>query len=229
MSIFEYFKRQIARGANDLDTMHKTVRSLGSSDNVFPLLKEVADNPNLVYGTESYAHYNGFDKLVFIDLREQGIALRLHIWWPYSGEVKHRENIHSHTFDLATTLLTGSYIAETYECADTGIAFHEYQYMRDVGADHYKLHLIGQTKLQKVSLSKLVAGSSYTQDASVIHRVIVPGDLTATLMLQRTRKDISARVFSENLIEEAESLVSSPFLTEQLGQKARLLLDALSH
>ena len=127
----------------------------------------------------SHMHGNGFYKIVLED--DPAFRLRMHIW---PAGFHAQENLHSHRWYFASTVLCGQLQSEIWEDAATPgeQAYDEYLYLGlAAGKQPYDLP-VGKAR---VALREHVvhrAGDAYTMPPHVLHRIVASGQsMTSTL------------------------------------------------
>lgn len=135
-----------------------------------------------VAATRSRPHENGFDKVVLCN--HAGWNLRLNLWW--ADRASHTENVHSHRWDFASTVLVGSFRADYFVLVeDGGMTLRGYDYARPSASADYMMQDVGPRQVRLDESVTVTAGESYILHSSRLHRVIVPeGQMVATLMLR---------------------------------------------
>lgn len=126
----------------------------------------------------SYAHPNGFLKLVLIDGGVR-FKLRLHVFDVGAGQVT---DVHDHRWAFGARVLFGGYRFEEHALRE-GEHWHAYRYFSPEGGAHYVLESLGSAGTEVVRRGRVAAGSVYTLPADALHS-IAPERRTATLMLQ---------------------------------------------
>ncbi|TWB86773.1 hypothetical protein FBZ93_12813 [Bradyrhizobium macuxiense] len=142
----------------------------------------------------SYRHANGFDRIELITSVAGRYSLRLHAWW--GQDTAAHENIHSHPWCFASSVLAGKLWFEQYVEATKGEQVAVFLYSSPSG-ESYNLSPAGDTALQLVLRGGMHAGSSYSAHSSLIHRVWTePNSDTITLMLHGEGLAYPSRVFA---------------------------------
>lgn len=164
----------------------------------------------------SYGHSNGFDKFVLSSFGPTGYKLRLHIWNPDSSAFD-VEHIHSHAWDFASSLITGSYKTQIFQQSDDGNDFYHYIYR---GPTNYSMRLIEHLKLSCVLDIKSSEGDTYSLKHTAWHRVInQPDTLTSTLIITGPVLRAESDVFSEGPIPGEEKMAVQRLSPEELRNK----------
>lgn len=146
------------------------------------LIKLLSDRESLQkVANLSHLQGNGFYK---INLYEQDLfSLRLHIWFP---DVIAQENLHSHRWPFASTILYGSLQSELWDDDISGNARHYDEYLY-LGRDH-ELLPIGKAKVTLTQKKIFSQGEAYTLKSDQLHRIVrYSGEgMSATLMCRYT-------------------------------------------
>jgi hypothetical protein len=174
----------------------------------------------------SYAHNNGFDKIVLAE--RDGGALRLHVWWPGQSPVD-VEHVHDHAWDFASTIVTGSYRMDLYGRGSEGQEWFEYRYaFPEDRPDLHGLRLVGRTRLTRQLSIHLPRASSYAINRGQLHRVTaVSGSLTSSLVLQGPVVEDGSTVLSEDAIPAAANAPTVPFSGRELRARLERFVRAL--
>lgn len=146
-----------------------------------------------IIAARSHIQGNGFCKIVLHEFA--GAALRLHLWSRFFDV---QENLHSHRWPLASTVLTGALHTEFWSDsgAETAKEYDEYHYL----GRNMPLRSVGKAKVALRDKVTYAAGDTYTLDPDQMHRVILKqkdGDvLTSTLML----RSCPTRTWARNVV-----------------------------
>ncbi len=174
------------------------------------VIDSFAHDPKLLctLSKRAYRHSNGFDRLQLLPPRHADYGLRLHIWWGDEGVSK--ERVHGHPWNFASRVLVGSLNFEQFIESHSGEVVEVSEYARPDGRLAYELTHVGTTKLRPILRGAMPAGTSYSADHELLHRVWVnPGQPAATLMLHGKGIAYPSRVFfpqgSKNEIEKSHS------------------------
>jgi len=152
-----------------------------------PLLLDVTRaDPERFYAVAraSYRHRNGFDKIVLASPPGSSLKLVLHLWehGDLDGEIDH---IHNHRWDFASIVLRGTLQYELYKSDPRGTRYSKLQYQRLPRSRSYELAPCGSMTVSAQATANLTTGSTYTWDATLLHRAwAAPGHKTATLIVQ---------------------------------------------
>lgn len=126
----------------------------------------------------SYLHGNGFYKIPLIKYSSH--TLRLHIWRTNASA---EENLHSHRWPFASTIVLGSLISELWEdgVGDDAKTFQELKYLDK----NRQLDTVGECRIRIKETCRKVAGDCYWMAADELHRIVnVGNELTVTLMMR---------------------------------------------
>jgi hypothetical protein len=205
------FSTRMPPSSPQLLSLHSRVIKLAQKRRLMHLLRTIlaSDERLADIASRSYRHANGFDKIVLSTDRSTGEKLRLHVWWPTDGAFE--ENIHNHRWDFATYILSGGYRTDFFLRSHTGRRLFEYRY-RPVGAEeHYSLEPRGRVALEQVYSAVLSAGTSYTLDGGVLHRVLVDRQhFTMSLVVQSGATMEATSVFSPTRLQSDHSAARAP-------------------
>jgi hypothetical protein len=131
----------------------------------------------------SYQHRNGFDKIVLFSSDAPAYKLRLHVWWPTTGDGG--EDIHNHRWDFSTAILAGGYVFQQFAPFHGGASFQHYRYSRGIAENAFSMQYIDDAPLLAIFDCRVSAGDSYFLHRDILHRVVKdPDTLTITLMCQ---------------------------------------------
>lgn len=179
---------------------------------VITMLQQLIGSPQQLAAVaqRSYFHGNGFLKVVLLD---KGYKLRLHVW--HKGEVC-EENIHSHRWSFASTVLIGTLHSEIWRNASPTNAhaklLPEYRYHAATAQQLASIESLGQCLLEMESRVAVSAGKSYFMPVDHMHCINNPGEqLVATLICTsptglRTNRLVKTR-------PDAETSTNPPRLT----------------
>jgi hypothetical protein len=209
------------------------LRPAGLRELTRPLVEPGAD-PDVdvdALAAGSYAHPNGFDKLVLRGL-QGGQKIVLHAWWPQRGEILEDGNYHDHRWHFATAVLTGTYRFVEYEEAPAGepdgLLVHKHEYASPNGGSGYRLRPAGRRRLKPVKAERLTAGSIYLLSCDVVHHIQIENDApTVTLFVQGPPVRQSTRVFSPHLQGQTSPLTVDRFSAAEYAERLRRALDAV--
>ena len=105
--------RSVRSSEDDFDDARATVfsnfnKTVADRDVLRRLIKITLNDSDAMKAVKkgSYAHDNGFDKIVLGS--HANWKLRLHVWWPDSRH-DYQENAHDHRWAFASTMIIGSY------------------------------------------------------------------------------------------------------------------------
>lgn len=145
----------------------KELPSLFASDrNRFwhTVLKLFDDDPegNL---SSSYVHENGFAKITFCSSNGGRLQARLHLWQDNYAI----SNIHTHCFDLHSTILHGCLVDRLYCESKDGVETPKFLYTRRKDRQNYPLESIGNARLMLTEAIVRRAGDQYAHRYDTIH------------------------------------------------------------
>lgn len=168
----------------------------------------------------SYAHDNGFEKLV-LDCGT-GWKLRFH-YWPEKESNLDDANIHNHRWDFASAVVLGELHAYYYEITNCeGGDFSAYKYSSPETADRYDFDYLGTVRPTLEHEETLPTGYSYGLGYMRSHRVSVVTAPAATLVLQGPVRSNSTRV-----VRSADADMVATGVTRMPPEKAWKLLKIL--
>lgn len=190
----------------------------------------LTDRENLSeIAARSYAHSNGFDKIVLED--EPGFKLRLHIWW--RGNYELDSDVHNHSWDFASWVLIGGLYTELFTEVPANAAtapMEHYRFvpaMRD-GRMSYEMQHVGRCGLKRLFAAAHPTGSRY----SLQHRQLHTGNpdaarLTATLLLQTRTLAPESDIVRRTALTHPSTTTCTPFTSDSLSDKLQRLDAAL--
>ncbi|EOD67568.1 hypothetical protein H480_15826 [Amycolatopsis vancoresmycina DSM 44592] len=147
----------------------------------------------------SYWHPNGFAKLVLHTGVEPEFRIRLHVWPCSERPSRGESNPHSHRWDFASHVLTGTglHTVEFAETAERGKPFRRYRYGTDP-ANPAALVADGEVRLARRAVPHVRGGDVYTCDTEIVHTVRpIDAGLTATVVIQGPRRTPTTVVYCE--------------------------------
>ncbi len=172
--------------------------------------------------TDSYAHDNGFDKIVLFHDAETRMKMRLHIWHPLliPGSSRVRQNVHNHRWDFSSAVLVGHADNISYRFANAdelGEEFFHYRYYARGSKEHYEVEERGKSKLVCLGTQRLMASDIYSVANEVLHRVDTPSDeLIATLIITHENVGwVTNDLLSERSIGFEHTSLASPAMSRQ--------------
>jgi hypothetical protein len=190
---------------------------LGERGTILELLLEVLRSDQLLatIASRSYRHVNQFDKIVLIGNDDpEAYRITLHLWTPpYAVGAREQELIHGHRFSFWSVVLVGNVSSENYaRVASGGGVFREYA---------------GDTQLARSGEYRKWAGESYFLDASNIHRITLPSEITCTLVLRGPRLQPYSSVFNTRYPDQDTRLPNVMFTSAELEQRLVRLVAAI--
>lgn len=185
--------------------------------------------------TDSYAHDNGFDKIILFQDPTTKMKMRLHIWHPLALSNAHRprQNVHNHRWDFSSGILIGHAENHVYRFAvddEAGEPFFHYRYFARGSKEHYVLENIGTANLVIEESKRVVVGDIYSVEAEMLHRVDTPGDeLIATLVITHENIGwVTNDLLSERKLEPNQGSFPSPAMSrKQISDKVQGLRKKL--
>lgn len=175
----------------------------------------------LCHHSDSYAHDNGFDKIVLFQDTNTKMKMRLHLWYPriIAGTKRPRQNVHNHRWDFSSAVLAGSAENLSYRFAqphEEGEEFFHYRYYARGSKEHYDVEERGRAVLVCTDVQRVVAGDIYSVNHETLHRVDIPdGDFVATLVITHENVGwVTNDLLSERSMGFNRTRFSSPAMTQ---------------
>lgn len=196
-----------------IDGIPSGVESVGpfaaliASDALPYLLRECLRDPETRARvlSASYAHPNGFLKIVLPVSTTTGYRLVLHAWMDNTNVDPARNgHVHDHRWDFTSHVLIGEIHYEQYMVSDgnVGQEFAVADYRSPGATTAYRLSDAGQIRVRSESAGVLAAGSTYWLHRDVLHRAWVAGHSSAaTLVIQHSVMKAGTRVLRANRLE----------------------------
>lgn len=160
-----------------------------------PLLTRLIASPEELgrVASRSYAHDNGFTKIVLVSGRESGNALRMHVW---PGGSADEGNIHNHCWDFRSVVLSGQLEFEEFSVDRDGpVSAVHYAYAPSTDFE-YELRPFGTTGLRSTTRGSRRVGELYDMSAETLHRTWgCAATTTVTLLAQGKHRRRHADVF----------------------------------
>jgi|GEM_PF-6228672 hypothetical protein len=205
--------------------------------NLTALLDELmeATRTAIHHHTDSYAHDNGFDKIILFQDVETKMKMRLHIWHPriIPNTIRARQNVHNHRWDFSSAVLIGYADNVSYRFADSsedGEEFSHYRYYARGSKEHYEVEERGKARLVLADTRRVTKGEIYSIEAETLHRVDTPDDeLVATLVITHENVGwVTNDLLSERSIGFNRTVLPSPAMTrEEIVEKVGNLRQRL--
>lgn len=171
--------------------------------------------------TDSYAHDNGFDKIVLFQDSKTRMKMRLHLWHPLvmPNTKRPRQNVHNHRWDFSSAVLVGYADNVSYRFAEPnedGEEFFHYRYYARGSKEHYEVEERGKTKLVCAGTQRVKQGDVYSVNNEMLHRVDTPDDqLVATLIITHENVGwVTNDLLSEKGIGFERTTLPSPAMTQ---------------
>lgn len=172
--------------------------------------------------TDSYAHDNGFDKIILFQDLETRMKMRLHLWHPLAipNAKRPRQNVHNHRWDFSSAVLIGYADNHNYRFAhpdEEGEEYFHYRYYARGSKEHYDVEGRGKTRVISVSTERVTEGSIYSVEGEVLHRVDTPDDqFVATLVITHENVGwVTNDLLSERSLGSDQATLPSPAMTRQ--------------
>jgi hypothetical protein len=147
---------------------------------------------SLEFTPEAYKHPNGFTKFR-LAVEKNGLIVRLHIW----EEPFNQGDIHSHRWNFASRIVSGSVIESRYEArADEVGEWTQYECSKGK-SESYLLQRSGNYSAHVVERNEYCKGQSYFRDHKALHHISIAGPYPViTLMIQSAPKVSSSQVLT---------------------------------
>lgn len=176
---------------------------LGHRPTLKKLLSSIRDDRDTCasIAQRSYAHANGFDKIVLCSDPGRW-HLRLHIWWPEDTPIQ--QDVHNHAWNYASLVAAGR-LTHTFYAVDTSVAgthaLIEYTpYFSDINPTATPLYrVLGSCSLREKMEVCTPRGTAYWLDHREMHRIGPdPGVMSCSLILQGPFKQRHSLIVSEH-------------------------------
>jgi hypothetical protein len=164
------------------------------------LLNEARDKNLRTVSQLSSWHDNGFGKLVLVG-REDGSAVRVHVWKNDTNEWSPETNIHSHRADFASKMLCGQMRMRTYE-KRAGDDFREYEYRSLKRGQEYSLRHRGASSVDVMLEFNAGEGFSYALHHQALHSVATKGPIVVTAVVTAPTQSLTTTVLTNRYEEQ---------------------------
>jgi hypothetical protein len=159
---------------------------------------------------KSYIHENGFAKITVLESDDKSAALRIHIW----KDIQNESNIHSHCFNLTSTVLSGVVRDRVYVEDTSGREFNKFLYTRRGERVRYSLVPLGASRLSVLETRDKKAGDRYTHMFDTLHTSQpISGRAVTLFIADRRGAPDSALVYSNRYLVDGQD-VESPALNQ---------------
>ena len=202
----------------DLSTpqrLQEELQLLLDSGAVADLVKRTICDPALLgqVAQSSYAHANGFDKLVMAQGRDNRWKLRAHVW-PAETDGEPLENVHNHRWDFASYSIAGELQADYFDVAvEPDGDLELYEYFSPETADSYAFRLVTKAMTRARDSQRIAPPYAYALHHEEFHRVRPVCGPALTVVLQGPVKKPSTTVLrtpgSEPVITDVNRMTSS--------------------
>ncbi|MGH3394977.1 MAG: hypothetical protein ACRDPO_09825 [Streptosporangiaceae bacterium] len=172
----------------------------------------------------AYRHPNGFTKIRLASLNDYGWAIRLHVWAEQASDY----DIHSHRWNFASRVLSGSLTEETYALAgrETG-NYSMYRCASSVNG-RYSLNFQHDCDVTLVSKNSYDEGFSYERDAKTLHMAYAtPASPAVTLFVQGSERDDFTTVISRPGFDTRRDIVAPRCNRPELIELLREVTDLI--
>jgi hypothetical protein len=219
ISELEAWLNQVLANRDDyMSQAREALNVLEQITQINTLVRAILDDTALQQkiASRSYIHSNGFDKIVLIDSKEPEYKVRFHVWWP-SESTTYIEDIHNHTWDFCSAILTGAFKFQIFQADDHGKVLYHYRKSLLAGGVE-SMDYMGQSKLHCTFDSWIPVGCNYTLERDVFHRVISVGNqVTSTILIQGPVVKNASDIFTDQ--PDHEAMPIRPFESSELRQK----------
>ncbi len=153
----------------------------------------------------SYVHENGFAKITILEAEDKSSSLRIHIW----RRDKEESNVHSHCFNLTSTVLTGKIRDRIYLEDSRGIEFKKFLYSRRGARERYSLTPLGISRLRTSEITDRGPGDRYTHKFDTLHTSqAISNELVTLFIADRRGAPETAFVYSNRYSIEGQQVES---------------------
>jgi len=219
----------------DLKEAGATLAQMTANNQILFLLESLLDSEELLeVARRSNRQQNGFEKLVLVSPAHRLYRLRFHIWNPRSGG-NNQEDEHNHSWEFASTVLSGCLNQQFFIESDSGEARFKHRFINQhlqpqptpYQNGYVNAETLGQVRLKRVHEVNLASGSNYILTPEVIHRITNLSDVpSSTLFLHGPFQKSDSDVYTK--IPLARDRLDIPsYKPEQLAQVIRNYLDSI--
>jgi hypothetical protein len=191
-----------------LDDLHARLVDLLASGEAAAAIDRVLRQPKELAAvvSRSYAHPNGFRKLVVV-ASDDGTRLRVHHWPTKDTEPS---NVHNHRWSLASAVMVGQLHSALFADGTVGDLVKRYSFLPSQPGGRYALSPNGTGRIRMTSVATFGPGTTYALDAAQLHRVRASRG-TLTVVLSGPPKRESTDVYrSESLAPQSRDLPLLP-------------------
>ncbi|MEU8408582.1 hypothetical protein AB0C19_20520 [Micromonospora sp. NPDC048842] len=144
----------------------------------------------------SYAHVNGFEKLVVMRGVAESNQVRLNVWLP--GRARINEDIHNHVKGFSSVVLCGRLRLRHFEIVNEGSPIGSYLARPPSQNDGDLLEKQATVSVEERFSADLPAGAHYSIDHRQLHTVRAAADeLTATLVFMTSNRQQGPHVLRQ--------------------------------
>lgn len=173
------------------DALRRSLDVLVRRGDLLELLKCTLESETLLrrVASASYAHANGFDKVVLRAAPDGSWKLRLHLWSSHQ-HVDQVENIHNHRWDFASLSLAGGLQADYFSVRFRQFGeLDAFEYFSPETHDEYGFAELAPAAVEPLSSEPIYSGHEYGLGHEVFHRVRpVVGDAVTVVLQGPVRK-----------------------------------------
>jgi isopentenyl-diphosphate delta-isomerase len=196
-------------------------RKLFTASFVKQIINDIVNNEDLleVIASNSYEHYNGFDKIVLLE--NENFKIRLHSWDSNLFDKIIDENIHNHRWDFVTTIICGGYDLKMFQVVENGgEKYHQYLYNPPNNNEYYEMKYIGTNNLREVLSTHLQPKNYYLISKDLFHKVTPAlGIYTVSLMVHGKNFNQDVYVFSKEKLNNVNNINSKRYTKIELKMK----------
>ena len=223
---------KLSENGGDIRVFNKALFEVSEKELFINFLDSIIRDDTVIDNiiSQSYAHQNGFDKLVLATCNEKKWRLRLHIWDNYK-DLDYEYDIHNHVWDYSSVIICGELINSTYINKNKGDLFHHHVYDIDDINCKASLKYLGVQKLSLNSKTIYDVRSVYSQNKKVIHRAYPNHRYTVTLIIQGEIDTKTSEVYKSRIDEYDKKigLNNNLISKEYLLQKLFFLKESLNY
>ena len=187
----KFLKLALLERQEKTEAIPNELAELVQPENLSSLFDEFIDSTrtSVHHHTDSYAHDNGYDKIVLFQDIETRMKMRLHMWHPLiiPNTKRQRQNVHNHRWDFTSAVLVGHADNVTYRFAashESGEQFFHYRYFARGSKEHYVVEERGKASLLCMGSQRVNKGEIYSVGNDVLHRVDIPDyEIVVTLVI----------------------------------------------
>jgi hypothetical protein len=161
------------------------VTKSGAESLVQALLRRDARVRNLV--ESPFEHENGFLKVIVHEDRDADTRVRLHVWDTRRRKTGIESDIHNHTRDFASVVLTGNLVSRRFivDATATSPAYFSYRATNRLLDRSYAFEPGPRLHLRMTDAEQVSVRTTHYDNFDALHQIFVaPRQLVATLFIQ---------------------------------------------